>query len=101
MKLTDKAKKDFEKWYYKEIHYVGLIDIDETIDIYINSAIVMWLDSINIYISIKKTKDSFGSEIEFIKIKHFSSIYLCNKTRCEITEESIVMVNDIYNEKYN
>jgi hypothetical protein len=94
MTLTGKAKKSFEKWYYKEIHYVGLCDIDMHLSQTINALIIEWFDSVGVYINIepKRVIDSWIFDVLINKEVH--SVW---STRQEATTKAIEKANEIYN----
>lgn len=89
------------KWYYKNIHYVGLCDIECHLDQTINALIIEFFDSVGIYINISAipfSKD-FRVEIRSVDNSFLSSCdYEAFNSRTEATNTSIEKANELYNE---
>lgn len=113
MKLTDKAKQEFWKWYLSEdvlrfnkmfpvynmagekIIKVNFLALSETCQ---NAIIIDWFDSVGIYISVDKYKEGFDSDI---RIQSQVGIEFCAEevtTRLEATNKAIIKANQIFNE---
>ena len=106
--MNGQAKIDFEKWYYKKIHYVGLMDIEETPKTYLNALMIDFFDSVGISIEIsrhwcpnEKSVRMFMFGVYIMKNRTFSSKANCFdsdfETRTEATEQAINKAVEIYN----
>lgn len=95
--LTGKAKIDFGKWYYKNIHFVGLCDVEEHLNQTINALIIEWLDSVNIFVNSSGLilSKNFISDVSISQNMEF--YYDGFKTRSEATQQAILKANEIYN----
>ena len=101
MILTGKSKEVFEKWYYKEIDYVGLCDIDMHLSQTINALIIEWFDSVGIEIfpvsgwrDTTRERDGIDVEIIYNSKKY---LFINNNSRTKATEKAIEKTNEIYN----
>lgn len=94
MKLTGKAKEDFNKWLIEQYPIVRNINITEDkLFVSLGKALIIeWFDSVGIYISINY--DSFNEEfIYLIDGYHLGS----EETRTQATNSVIKIANDNYN----
>ncbi len=101
MKLTDKAKEDFLKWYKERYSYLSQEKFEtnddfekhlERNEILINSLIIMWFDSFR----------NIGNEktIQHL-IKKCLKDYECAMTWFEMQIYVIEKANKIYNAKFS
>lgn len=104
MKLTGKAKEDFNKWFdwYSQEHHDADTDIflDEITlpDTLINALIIEWLDSVDIYIQIElENIDGIFSSYIFYGKNNLDSSEVNSKSRQKATEIAIEIANEIYN----
>jgi len=88
MKLTGKSKKDFLKWYYKNIHYVGLCDIECHLDQTINALIIEFFNSFQY-----KGMPMFEYCFNFFWKQKIQSISFN-----QVCIQSIEKANELYNE---
>ena len=115
MKLTGKAKEDFDKWYISKNYILDLttdlsphtpvIGFDEIDDSMKYGVFVDWFDSVGIEVNIKKV-NVLNSWIYLLKDMKRQGYYLndyINHKRCETRPEAraaaIEEVNEIYNKK--
>jgi hypothetical protein len=105
--LTEKAKKDFEKWYFKK-HCKSRTKFEklfphqkseifdwfyETISFTFQYGVYLdWLDSIKLQVIIPKWVDKF-----YFKIENNFESDICYNDRLEATYEAIKKANEIYN----
>lgn len=96
MKLTEKAKIDFEKWIYNNIIYCN---VDDVYNWFLEIPFTMqfgvyidWADSIGIYISMNSYDKEYWYNIEPNKIDGVTT-----KTRNEAREKAIIKLNELYN----
>ena len=96
MILTGKAKKDFSKFYIDN-NYDLTINFKNLPEIYQNTLIIEWFDSVGIYINIENLYyQSWWS----YKVKIIPNIFeekVMVKTRQEAIEQAIKNANEIYN----
>ena len=99
MILTGKALEDFIKYYkFGKFHFENVLD-----EKYQYAEIIEWLDSVGIYIEIRRSNNSpLNKGFHGYVIKSINGYYKCTtipvKTRQEATEQAIIKANDIYNE---
>ena len=101
MKLTEKAKEDFEKWYnHKDKENSSLPSMIEWFYVYPDSmqygVIVDWFDSVEIYIEVLSM--DLGKEFYWI-INDDEMTDGNEDTRPEARTQTIIKANEIYNEK--
>jgi len=97
MILTDKAKEDFREWLYLEYGIKPKFH-DEIEDRLLISYIIEWLDSVEIYITIKPLVLSGMLLFKiFVNGRTIKNIYF--DTRKEATEQSIINANERYNKR--
>ena len=98
MKLTNKAKEDFEKWLEaKGLVYLYNWGVTTTN----NALIIEWFDSVGIEIFPHSgwsyaTQKRDGIDVEIIHDEYRHLIF-DNQTRVEATEKGIEKANEIYN----
>ena len=96
MKLTGKAKEDFEKWI-ETLEVAPYVVMLENIPIcYLNALIIEWLDSVGIFIFIE-----FGYKFTIVNNESsiFDKYYIHStnlETRQEATEKAIEKANEIF-----
>lgn len=106
MKLTDKCKQDFEKWFidnYVSNHCNGMGAIDiKTFDKIPKSmqygVLVDFFDSVGIYNDAYHIENAFRYMIDVKDDTYMSKDY---KTRPEAREQAIIKANEIYNNSNN
>ena len=92
MILTGKAKKDFSKFYIDN-NYDLTINFKNLPEIYQNSLIIEWFDSVGIYI----TSDYFELNNGFYSEILDSNFAIVKPTRQEALTEAIKKANEYYN----
>lgn len=96
MTLTESSKNDFITWLDKQydIHYYNQ---ECALNTCLNSLIIEWFDSVNIYINIKS---KFGQKKQCERfsfmVESYNSGFIFN-SRNEATEEAIKKANYFYN----
>jgi hypothetical protein len=103
MILTDKAKVDFQKWYYQTYCNskikMGFSDFPLICQ---HALIIDWFDSVGIYIQdwgleIVENEIGFDSQVFYKKQLHETQENFA-KTRKEAIQKAIIKANTIYNE---
>lgn len=94
MKLTGKAKEDFNKWVYDndECYFT-----DASMKLYQHALIIEWFDSLGIYIEPFNEFGDFGFSIHKGDYKNPIESIGHWKTRQEAIEQAIIKANEIYN----
>ena len=101
MILTGKAKKDFSKFYIDN-NYDLTINFKNLPEIYQNTLIIEWFDSVGIYISINyvdfydELRNNTGFET-YVTNKGLSVKFRSVSSRQEATLQAIKKANEIYN----
>lgn len=111
MILTEKAKKDFEFWYwndwfedkernYYKSEYEAFDNLKKTDKVFLNAIIIEWFDSVGIIINIGGVMINgvfdFSFDIQQNNTLNGIDTYGL-KTRKEATTQAIIKANEIYN----
>ena len=97
MILTGKTLRDFKKWFFE--NYKNDWNYYQTRPILLNTLIIEWLDSVNIYIWIipsKRVETKFTFSVFKNLFSHESAIFNYDN-RSIATKEAIIKANEIYN----
>lgn len=99
MKLTGKAKEDFEQWFKSKkatprFRWWMMFTLDTTT---VNSTIIDWFDTVGIYIVPFKDLDHPNNDWTWLVNDNYTHDYF--KTRQEAISDAIDKANEIYNLK--
>lgn len=98
MRLTGQCKEDFLNYCKQSESFINTYA-----DIYLNSLIIEWFDSVGIYISIMHSSAKYNTWYYGVSKINFDDVELIlakDKNRSQVTNIAIDKANDIYNNTY-
>jgi hypothetical protein len=112
MRLTGKAKEDFEKWYSENVEFKGEVLYLEEFYILPFSmqygVLVDWFDSVGVYILIKRLYSiPMENDVWYFIITNKEGVYFNStldkenksETRPQARQKAIEKANEIYNKR--
>jgi len=99
MKLTEKAKEDFKKWYRDRLSvmtYSELLNIND-ITVY-SSLIIEWLDTVDLKVTVEAIQG--GDFRAYVLKDKFNTIWIDDRfdSRQKTMDAIILKANELYNE---